>query len=46
MKCPKCKEESEQLVVCPGCQINACVERCNTGGVGCLCPECEESGEF
>lgn len=46
MKCPECKSESEQLVVCPECKKKACVENCNTGGVGCPCPECEESEEL
>lgn len=39
--CPLCGEPTEQVVECPRCHREGCVEHCNTGGVGCLCPGCE-----
>lgn len=40
--CPKCGKQSEQLCVCPRCEEEGCVERCNAGGVGCICAACED----
>jgi hypothetical protein len=41
-ECPLCGGASNQIVECPECGNQGCVERCHPGGVGCICPECEE----
>ena len=42
--CPLCGGKTEQIVECPECGAQGCVERCHPGGAGCLCPKCEEKG--
>ena len=42
--CPLCGKKTEQIVECPECGAQGCVERCHPGGAGCLCPTCEEKG--
>jgi len=41
-KCPLCGGHTEKIVMCPACSREGCVERCNTGGVGCMCSDCGE----
>ena len=41
--CPKCDGKTEQTYVCPECEIEGCVESCNSGGNNCPCVSCEEN---
>ena len=39
--CPRCGRPSQQLVLCPQCEDEGCVEHCSPGGVGVRCAACE-----
>ncbi|KKM90368.1 hypothetical protein LCGC14_1239340 [marine sediment metagenome] len=41
-ECPKCGEPTVQLLCCPECGNDGCVELCNGAGVGSPCLDCEE----
>jgi hypothetical protein len=41
-KCPKCGEDTAKTYECPRCEIEGCIEACNTGGNNCVCVECEQ----
>lgn len=43
--CPQCGKKTEQIVECPSCAKEGCVEVCLPGGVGVICPECEDKLE-
>ena len=42
--CPYCGKKTERVLTCPHCGREGCPD-CMPGGVGCLCPECEEAKE-
>lgn len=42
--CPRCGQETEQVLECPVCHREGCTERCNAGGVGTPCNKCDEKG--
>jgi hypothetical protein len=47
-KCPGCGQEfdpaKDKILTCPRCNLEGSTACCCTGGVGCICVECEENG--
>jgi hypothetical protein len=42
--CPKCGQPTKQVLECPTCNSEGCVERCNAAGRGSPCNACDEKG--
>lgn len=42
LTCPRCGVGTKQIVTCPICEEECCVEACCPGGVNTLCLQCEE----
>ena len=40
--CPRCGQETEQILECPVCRRDGCAERCIAGGRGTPCNECDD----
>ena len=45
VECPVCGRDTDQILTCPVCDKEGCVEECIPGGVGTMCVTCEEGAE-
>jgi len=47
--CPRCGKEFDpkwdKIITCPKCNREGSTACCCSGGMGCVCVECEESDE-
>jgi len=41
--CPRCGCISAEIVTCPICEEDVCIESCSPAGMGCPCLRCEEN---
>jgi len=43
--CERCRQEAEEVLTCPECEMSLGTDCCYTAGRGCLCNECELAEE-
>lgn len=41
--CPNCGQATENIIECPRCHTEGCIEFCIPAGVGTICAKCEEN---